>query len=297
MTNSTSVRFNLALALAVLASALANTQLLGTGIPVANPDRVKAKTDQTPRLLSAFFGLDNGVRGNRICPDGAGQDGMPIVLSHIIDPGTLQPEDFRVFARSGAESIPLCVSLLPANDPGERRTVLLIGEFGNADKDPPMIVRVVGDILSKAKTGTTLNFSGLETHVIPLESGPTLVLAEVVSIDEWSIPGRGSPCPKDSLQVIRVTWAGGVRLPGGGELGDDERPLYRVTVERPNGSHEEIAPAALAELGDRDNNHFLCLDTTDPAVSVSFPAGHLVDPNQDLNPYTRIAVINSPNAE
>ena len=86
------------------------------------------------------------------------------------------------------------------------------------------------------------------------------------------------------------------RLPGinricqGGEPGDAERALYRVTVERPDGSRDEIAPAALADLGDRDNNHLLCLDTSAPAVSVSFPAGHLVDPNRDLNPDTRVAV-------
>ena len=82
----------------------------------------------------------------------------------------------------------------------------------------------------------------------------------------------------------------GVRLPAGGEVGDAERALYRVTVERPEGSSAEIAPAALADLGDRDNNHLLCLDTTAPVVSVSFPAGHLVDPNRDLNPDTHVAV-------
>ena len=30
------------------------------------------------------------------------------------------------------------------------------------------------------------------------------------------------------------------------------------------------SPAALAELGDNDNNHFLCLDTTTPATAVAF---------------------------
>jgi len=81
-----------------------------------------------------------------------------------------------------------------------------------------------------------------------------------------------------------------VRLPNGDELGDAERGLYRVTVEREDGSSDKIVPAALADLEDRDNNHFLCLDASDPAVSVSFPAGHLVDPNGDLNPDTHIAV-------
>ena len=222
---------------------------------------------------------------------------MPIVLSHTVDSGTLQAEDFLVFTRSGAEVTPHCLTLRPANDPGELRTVLLIGEFGDAEKDPPVKVLVVGDLLSDGSMGPPVNFNGAETEVIPLEAGPTLVLAEVVSEEEWSKKGRGSASPADSQQVIRVTWAGGVRLPNGDNSADIVRALYRVTVERPDGSLEEVAPMALAELGDRDNNHFLCLDTTDPAVSIAFPAGHLTDPNLDLNPDTRVSVISALEAE
>ena len=254
-------------------------------------------TATTPaRLLSGFFGLDNGlgIGINRICPGASGQDGMPVVLSHTIDPETLQREDFRVLTRSGAESTPLCVTLAPARDPGELRTVLLTGELGDAANDPPVKVRVVGDLLSDGKTGGPVNFRGTETHVIPLDAGPTLVLAEVLPEDEWSMSGRGSACPASARQVVRATWAGGVRLPNGDDPSDAERALYRVTVERPDGSRDEIAPAALAELGDNDNNHLLCLSTADPAVSVAFPAGHLVDPNRDLNPDTQVAVTTAP---
>ena len=155
---------------------------------------------------------------------------------------------------------------------------------------PPVKVLVVDDLLSDRKTGRSVNFRGTETHVIPLDAGPTLVLAEVVPEDEWSTSGRGSACSAGSRQVIRATWTGGVRLPNGDDPGDAERALYRVTVERPDGSRDEIAPAELAELGDSDNNHLLCLGTADPAVSVAFPAGHLVDPNRDLNPDTEVAV-------
>jgi hypothetical protein len=81
-----------------------------------------------------------------------------------------------------------------------------------------------------------------------------------------------------------------VRLPNGDEAGDAGRALNRVTVERADGLRDEIAPAALADLGDRDNNHRPCLDTADPPVSFAFPAGHPVDPNQDLNPDTRVVV-------
>ncbi len=251
-----------------------------------------ASFSQTARPLSAFFGLDNGlpVGANRICQGAAGQDGMPVVLSQTVDAGTVQPEDFRIVTRSGVEHTPICSTLGPARDPGELRTVLLIGEFGDAADDPPMKVLVVGDLFSDGVTGEQVNFRGTQTQVTPLDAGPSLVLAEVVPEDGWSTEGRGSRCPDGVLQVVRATWAGGVRLPNGGELGDAERLLYRVTVERPDGSSDAIAPAALADLGDGDNNHHLCLDTSAPAVSVSFPAGHLVDPNQDLNPDTRVAV-------
>jgi hypothetical protein len=247
---------------------------------------------QTARLLSAFFGLDNGLPfgSNLLCLGASGQDGMPIVLSHTIDPETLQPEDFRVVTRSGAERTPFCLTLRPARDAGELRTVLLIGEFGDAANDPPVKVLVVDDLFSDGMTGDPVNFRGTQTHVTPLDAGPSLVLAEVVPEEGSSIKSRGSTCPAGIQQVVRATWAGGVRLPNGDEPGDAERALYRVTVERPDGSSDEIVPAALADLGDRDNNHLLCLDTSAPAVLVSFPAGHLVDPNQDLNPDTRVAV-------
>ena len=248
--------------------------------------------DPPVRLLSAFFGLDNSLPfgANRLCLGASGQDGLPIVLSHTIDPETLQPEDFRIVTRSGSERTPFCVTLRPARDPGELRTVLLIGEFGDAANDPPVTVLVVDDLLSDGTRGDPTNFRGTQTHVTPLDAGPSLVLAEVVPEDRRSIESQRSTCPAGIQQVVRATWAGGVRLPNGDEAGDAERALYSVTVERPDGSSDEIVPLALADLGDRDNNHLLCLDTSDPAVLVTFPAGHLVDPNKDLNPYTQVAV-------
>jgi len=248
---------------------------------------------QPARLLSAFFGLDNGLslRANLFCLGASGKDGMPVVLSHTIDPETLQPEDFQIVTQSRAVHTPHCVTLRPAQDPGELRTVLLIGEFGDASDDPPVSVHVVGDLFADGTlAGDRVNFRGTQTQVTQLEAGPFLVLAKVVPEDEWSMETRGTACPPGIQQIVRVTWAGGVRLPNGDELGDVERELYRVSVKRGDGSSAEIVPAALADLEDRDNNHFLCLDTSAPVVSVSFPAGHLVDPNGDLNPDTQVAV-------
>lgn len=56
------------------------------------------------------------------------------------------------------------------------------------------------------------------------------------------------------------------------------------------GERREVVPVALADLGDGDNNHVLCLDTKDKPISAAFPAGILTDPNDDLNPDTSILV-------
>ena len=177
----------------------------------------------------------------------------------------------------------MCVTLRPADDEGENRTVLLIGEFGNALTDPPIRVSIVGDLLADSEDSKPLSFKGLYTDVIPLNSGPALILAESVPREVWSKERRGTMCPDSSRQVIRVTWTGGVRLPNGDELGEIERSVYRIELEEEDGQRISLEPDYLADLEDSDNNHLLCLSSEASAISVSFPAGHLVDPNGDLN--------------
>lgn len=244
-------------------------------------------------LLSAFFGLDNTLprTANRICLGTAGLDGMPVIFSTEIDHTTLQAGDFQVTTQSGAVGKVACVSYLPATDAGELRTVLMMGEFGNADGDPPARVEIVGHVHS---IDGTLDYLGAAVAVTPLEPGPTLILAERF---DPAIPDeglglrrtRGSTCPAEgTVQAVRVVWAGGVTLANDDEPGDAERQLYRVTVEAKDGTPRDIAPTALADLGDGDNNHLLCLDTMDKPVSVAFPAGVFTDPNDDLNPETSV---------
>ena len=248
---------------------------------------------QEARLLSAFFGLDNNLpfAANRLCWGASGEDGMPVVFSQTLDADTLQPEDFEVTSKSGEAHTPKCVTLRPAQDAGELRTVLLIGEFGDAPYNPPLSAKVVGEVLSDGSP--TINFKGTQVDVTPLAEGPSLVLAEPVPKNQWTQETNSTRCPQGIRQIIRVTWNGGVRRPDRGEAGEAERKLYRVEVQQSDGSLVEVTPIALAELEDRDNNHFLCLDTGDPAVAVSFPEGRLVDPNGDLNPYTAVKVSTS----
>jgi hypothetical protein len=248
-------------------------------------------------LLSAFFGLDDALgRGANqvICERATGSDGMPVIFSHEIDVTTMQAGDFEVTRASGEIGELYCVTLAPADDKGELRTALFAGDYGNP-ADPPVKVEVTGNLLS---IDGALNFKGASVDVTPLEEGPTMVWAEIVPEDEWDVGkeatplawGGGSGVPEGTRQVVRVAWGGGVTKPGGDEIDDLERAHYSVTVLLEDGSKIDVTPFALADLGDGDNNHELCLDVIGTPQSVYFPAGHMTDPNEDLNPETTITI-------
>lgn len=258
------------------------------------------RTDQSGRqagLLSAFFGVDDGLPSlaSRVICDGAdGKDGMPVIFSHEVDVNTIEPGDFKVTRASGKIGEITCLTMAPADDLGELRTALLVGQYGTAD-DQPVTVELVGSVLSLDQA---VNFKGASVAVIPLEDGPSMVWAEVVPEAEWSLGHPGTPlpwgggtgCPVDTKQIVRVTWAGGITKPDGSDADDFERQMYEVTVEKEGNTKAEIMPFALGDLSDGDNNHKLCLDTDHPATFVSFPAGYLTDPRDDLNPATSIAI-------
>ena len=248
-------------------------------------------------LLSAFFGLDDALPSNSergLCRGAAGKDGMPVVFSHEIDVETMQAGDFRVVTASGKVGEITCVTPAPADDIGEARTILIIGQYGSAE-DEPATVEIVGNLLSK---DGQLNFLGARTTVVPLEEGPIMVWAEVVPEPEWelgksasSLPGGGGDgCPLGTKQVVRVTWNGGVTKPGGQEIDDIERVGYRVTMSSGDEGKTELVPFAIGDIGDGDNNHELCLDRAGLPLHVDFPAGLVTDPREDLNPDTRIEV-------
>ena len=248
-------------------------------------------------LLSAFFGLDDGLprmSNKGICQGASGKDGMPVIFSHEIDLSSMQAGDFRVVSASGANGEITCVTLAPADDAGEARTVLVVGQYGSID-DQPVSVEIIGNLLSK---DGQVNFHGARTSVIALEEGPTISWAEIVPEDQWDLGksatllpwGGGSGCPLGTRQVVRVTWAGGVTKPGGQEIDDNERTEYRVTMSVDGASEFELVPFAIGDLGDGDNNHELCLDRDGMPLIIEFPAGLVTDPREDLNPQTRAEV-------
>lgn len=255
------------------------------------------KQGKKASLVSAFFDLDDSLppQASRVICDGANyKDGMPVIFSHEIDVKSMQAGDFKITTYSGKIGKVHCVTLAPADDYGELRTVLVVGHYGSK-KDQPAKVEIVGNLLSIDKS---VNFKGTSISVTPLEEGPTIVMAEIIPKNKQELGkkptvlrfGGGSGCPKGTKQVVNVVWAGGITKPGGDPADDKERVQYKVTVIQKNGSITEVTPFALADLEDGDNNHRLCLDIAGTAKSVFFPAGYVTDPREDLNPDTKIII-------
>lgn len=245
-----------------------------------------------PRILSAFFGLDNGLNQSSrlIYKNAPGKDGMPIVFSHEIDPSTIEGADFAVTTKNGNVHIVEAASLLPANEEFELRTVLLIGEYGNHPENPPISVEVVGDLT--ARTGQ--NFKGKSIEVIPLPEGPVLSYAEYFTFNEdypYIESGNGCDCPKEETKmVVKTVWSGGVRAINGEELGENESGDFMVTLV--DGSDTvKASPFQLADLNDNDNNIDLCLKQSGIPILVQVNEKITIDPNDDKNPKTQIEVV------
>lgn len=255
----------------------------------AMPSISKAQDDENI-IVSAFFGLDNALPMpvNAICPGGTGQDGMPVNFKYMIDGSTLEASDFEVIDEAGNTHTPLCAVLAPANENGENRTVLLVGEFGNDGTNPPAEIRIIGELLTLANTleqsacSKVINLNGQSTqNVVPLSEGPKLFFAQ-------RIEGAIAECSSDR-QVIQVAWNGGV-VPF--QEGDTEADLfqYYTAYTENNGVLTPHQAISIADINDNDNFHQLCFEVSDSIVKIEMQANVVEDPNGDPNPFTEIEV-------
>lgn len=81
---------------------------------------------RTPQQLAAF------CMGNAVAPANlVAVDGIPVSFSGAVLPATLSNEAFTVTLSDGTRVTPACVTLAPANEENELRTVVLMGKFGN----------------------------------------------------------------------------------------------------------------------------------------------------------------------
>jgi len=250
----------------------------------------QANAQDSTALVSAFFGLDNALpfQANFLCPGAAGMDGMPVNFRFPIDASSLSASDFEVVDSLGTIHIPVCAVLAPANENGENRTVLLIGELGNAAGSPPVEVRVVGDLFTmntfqgESACSEIMNLNGMSTtNVVPLAGGPSLFFAQ-------KIDGNLNECGA-GIQTIQVAWDGGITPY---VSGDTESDLFQYYVGYSDSSGVLIphVPVSIADINDNDNFHQLCFSTNEEIVKISMMANTVEDPNQDPNLFSEIDV-------
>ncbi len=249
-----------------------------------------AKSQDSTALVSAFFGLDNALpfTANFLCPGALGMDGMPVNFKYPIDVSSLSASDFEVVDSLGSIHIPICAVLAPANENGENRTILLIGEFGNAVTNPPILVRVVDNLFTietlagESACSEIMNLNGIfTTNVVPLADGPSLFFAQ-------KIDGNLNEC-SFGIQTIQVAWNGGITPY---ISGDAESDLFQYYIGYSDSSGVLIphVPVSITDINDNDNFHQLCFSTNDKIVKISMMANTLEDPNQDPNLYGEIVV-------
>ena len=241
-------------------------------------------------LVSAFFGLDNALPSLVLCNQQAGMlDGMPVNFKFPLDVSSLSETDFEVVDRLGNIYTPNCVSLAPANENGENRSVLLLGEFGTAVTNPPVEVRVTGDLFTtdtisgESACSEIINLNGITTtNVISLDDGPSLFFAQ-------KIDGNLNEC-NSGTQTIQVAWNGGVTPYISGDAESDLFQYY-VGYSETSGVLTQHVPISIADIDDNDNFHQLCFSTSDEIVKISMMANTVEDPNHDPNLYSEINVI------
>jgi len=184
-----------------------------------------------------------------------------------------------VIRSDGETVVPNCATLHPADELLEQRTVLLTGDFGTYGETPHR-VEVTGPLFTL--NGESL--LGLSTEdITPLEDGPRIVLAERFAPDTNGLAGE---CPNGTAQVIQLTWEGGVTGPANAALGEEQRLGTLMLLE----DGATVNPLALVD-DDPDNHVLACLAEDSPAQLVEVHAGLFHDPSDDVNPATKVVVI------
>ena len=224
-------------------------------------------SDSSPRMLSAYVGAIDSrgayMRAGCVPPAGGGV-GMPVVFDVEIE-GTPEPGDFLVdyFDRLGRTRRvhPDCVSLAPADEEYEDRTVLVVGDFG----DGSAITRVAVTEAGPGEAAHLVSESGELLDGLFVEGadisniGVTeeLVYAEVLPLEELGVDcadvvlGAGQV-----LVAVQTTWNGGVTGVDGTPIDEDMWPEDYSVVFADDPT--PVIPDVLDDRNDVDNNHVLC---------------------------------------
>ncbi|WP_109436604.1 hypothetical protein [Aquimarina sp. AU119] len=254
-----------------------------------NPPVTKERKAQ---IISAFFGLDNSLPliSRALWKEAPGQDGMPLVFSHEIDPNTMQANDFLITTAKGQKKYADFVTLRPASEEFELRTILLIGEYGDHPDNEPINIEIIGEL--KSRDGQ--NLQGQKMKVTSLNDGPFISYAEHFIFDEnypYNKEKKGCDCVKNkTTTIVRTVWAGGVIAINGEELGNDQLEKFTITLKRDTDSIK-VKPFQIADLNDNDNNVDLCIKEKGIPVYIEVDKHTVIDPNGDENPKTSLSII------
>ncbi len=210
----------------------------------------------SPVILSAHFARVDDPRLD-------GLDGLLVVFNVEVDAASLDRRAFVVSRATTGPVRPRRAILAPASEDDENRTVLLVGEFGDAaDGKAPTHVAVSGPLF--AEDGGSL--LGLGATIGPFTDPLRIVSAVMLP----SAPGR---C-EGAAQSLRTYWDDELR-------GVQPEDLQRIRVAGAQGDAEH--PLRLDdhvtdhdEAG-QDNVLDLCIGQADPIVRVWVEAGAFRD--------------------
>ena len=263
---------------------------------------------ETKDVLSAYHGAYIvPTAANPLCPAAgpsggvAGLGGMPVVFAEPLQPtrpgAAFDPNVFSVTVGGERVVMPVCATLLPAIDPGERSTVALFGDFGLGGDDIPTSVDVVGPLTTVS--GRFLQGVSVDA-VSPIDAPPGLLRAEafdpangVVRTSSLGDGTQGTYCPAArTTLVVKLTFSGGVSGEDGRKLGKQAAEAVLLTIIDGAGQRTVIHPFAIRDQ-DNDNHLDLCFgDDAEGAtpVSVGVFSNTLYGPYNVPNPAGAVTV-------
>jgi hypothetical protein len=246
----------------------------------------------TPTIISAYLGaIDQPVIP--FCPGGlpGTVEGMPVVFSVQIyeNNDVLDPRAFRVTTTDGRSTTPSCATVSPANEEGEDNTVLLTGDFGTFTRTPGLAIskiEIVGALNAEGGSSTVAGASLTNlftTNITPVTESVRLVTGRVPALSDSEIGARNG-CPSSTVQVVRATWSGGIRVPGG------TSDLTKLSVTDSAGLPISFSGVSLAEEQDNDNILDVCLTSATRPATLTVAAGMYTAPNGLANGSTTTAI-------